>query len=101
MPADCQVRALIGAHEPDSPFEARIFVRAGQGAELRRFSKSSKKLDPYAAGELLVGARTSEQLQSLAGAAGAGAQVLEPKAVRDEVLASLRRINQLHGGESS
>ncbi len=101
MPPDFQIRALIGSHSPDSPFEARIFVRAGQGAELRRLSKLRKKLDPYAAGELLVGARTGEHLQSLACAAGAGAQVLEPKSVRDEVLASLLRINQLHGGNSS
>ena len=101
MPADFHVRALVGAHEPDSQFEMSVFVRAGQGAELRRFSKVERKLDPYAAGEIFIGARTSEQLQSLACAAGAGAQILGPKVVREDVLASLRRIYQLHGGESS
>ncbi len=101
MPPDFEVRAMVGAHAPDTPFEMRVFVRAGQGAELRRFSKVGKKLDPYADGELLIGARTSEQLQSLACAAGAGAQVIEPKAVHDDVLASLLRIHQIHGGETS
>ncbi|GDX32248.1 hypothetical protein LBMAG15_11820 [Actinomycetes bacterium] len=98
MPPGCNLRALVGAHEPDSPFEAKIFVRAGQGAELRRLNQASTKLDPFAAGELCVGARTSEQLQSLACAAGTGALVLEPENLREDVRAALRRIQRVHGG---
>lgn len=101
LPPDCNVRTLVGAHEPDSPFEATIFVRAGQGAELRRLRQSNQKLDPFAAGEIRVGARTREQLQSLVCAAGTGAVVLTPTQVRTEVRAALLRINQVHGGDSN
>ena len=99
IPPDCNARALVGAHEPDSPFEAKIFVRAGQGAELRRLSQTDPRLDPFSAGAVIVGARTSEQLQSLACAAGIGALVLEPESLRQEVCAALQRIQQVHTGD--
>ena len=99
MPPDCDARSLVGAHEPDSPLAATIFVLAGQGADLRRLSQSKTRLDPFTAGAVVVGARTTEQLQALACAAGTGALVLEPATLRQEVRESLKRIEQVHSGD--
>lgn len=73
---------------------ARVFVRAGAGAELRRLAESDA--NPLA-DEILTFADVSERrLVDAVCAAGASAQVLEPASARTAVIARLTEMAQAH-----
>lgn len=94
-PADLDVRALILGEDRESTVVARVHVQAGQGAQLRRMSSTS--LDPFTAGEIELPDPGGTRLVAALAAAGDGAQVLGPEALRSDVLAALHRVRERHG----
>ncbi len=89
------VEALLRGEPADPAETARIEVAAGQAASLRRLSTTP--LDPFAEGEIEVPLLTGQRLTAAVCAAGAGAVVLAPPSLRDDVVAGLERVAVLHG----
>jgi len=94
-PSGTDLRALIepGARDGET-IAARVQVKAGAGAALRRMS--TDHLDGDIAGALNVTAPDVASLTSAALFAGDGAEVIEPQDLRQEIKDSLTRVRDLH-----
>lgn len=92
---DLDITALVVPGDPEAPAEATVFVRAGEGAQLRRLSRSG--LSPFADGTIAVHGPSRAGLVSSILAAGEGARVEDPSDVRDAVIDGLRSVARLHG----
>lgn len=94
-PAGTDLRSLI---EPGSrageAVSARVRVSAGAGAALRRMSADHLAID--VAGDMNVTAPDLAGLVSAALFAGDGVEVIDPQELREEIVASLTRLLELH-----
>jgi proteasome accessory factor B len=94
-PSGTDLRALIdpGARAGEA-VTARVQVKAGAGAALRRLSADHLAID--VAGDINVTAPDMSALMSAALFAGDGVEVLEPQELRQEIMESLTRVRDLH-----
>jgi proteasome accessory factor B len=92
VPVGADVAAMVGQMEAERQEEATVRVRAGLGASLR----AHQMVDPFADADIQVTAPTHAQLVARICAAGHGAVVIKPAALRDEVREVLSRIRDLH-----
>lgn len=94
-PAGIDLRTLIDpAARSAERVDARIWVSAGAGAMLRRMSDDA--VAHASEGELRVSGFDVDSLVSAVLFAGDGVHVIEPSSLRDEVVASLTRVHDLH-----
>lgn len=93
---DADLAALITPGDPESPARARVEVRAGQAAQLRRLSRGEE--DPFTDAVIGIEAASGMQLVSAILGAGDSARVIDPAATRDAVIAGLRAVASIHGG---
>lgn len=96
-PEDFDVATGAGA-EPgdDQRIRARLRVRPGRGATLRRRAVASGDTDPWTAEEIVVEGGSVEEIAALVCGAGADAVALEPSDVVDAVRVSLDRVAAMH-----
>jgi proteasome accessory factor B len=85
-------QAITVDHGPG--ISARVAVRAGGGAELRRLASSAS--DPMLDAIITLDGLSERQLVDAVCAAGAGAELLEPVNARDAVIARLQAVAQVH-----
>jgi proteasome accessory factor B len=88
--------ALLVPGDPEAPASARVRVRAGEAAQLRRLAHAG--VGPFDDGIIEVSAPTRMQLVAAILGAGASARVEEPAEVREAVLAGLRSVADMHAG---
>ena len=94
-PSGTDLRALIepGARAGEA-VTARVQVKAGAGAALRRMSADHLAID--VAGDINVTAPDMSALSSAVLFAGDGVEVIEPQELRQEIMVSLTRVRDLH-----
>ncbi len=90
--------AGVGSGEPEDRVTARLRVRPGRAASLRRRAVPVEGSDPWTAEEVTVAAGSVDELVSLACAAGPDAVVVEPDHIAERVRAALSEILVRHRG---
>lgn len=99
-PDGIDLRSLIdpGSRSGDL-LAARVRVEAGAGAAIRRLSGSA--LAPHLSGEIQMTTADRGALVSAVLFAGDGVEIIEPVDARDEIVAALARVRDLHAREIS
>lgn len=95
IPGGTNLRALVLGQSSEIAETVQVAVSPGDAAQLRRLSPT--QLDAFSAGtiDIPVGARS--RVIAAVAAAGDGAVVIGPEWAREAVVASLRRVADLHG----
>lgn len=98
-PADADLRGIVAAavtySEPSGPSQtAQVWVAEGKAAGLRRMARDSRptSLDGRSGSVLDIEIRSLDTLTRQVLGAGPDARVIEPEALRDRVVAGLRRL---------
>lgn len=93
-PEGIDLAEVVRGADADRPARAVVRIKAGRGAQLRAANAGAG--DPFQQVDLTITALSDELLVSQICSAGSGVEVLEPSAIREQVMTVLAATAQLH-----